>query len=263
MLTPCSHQPVQARDRISAGDCCGRTDPSPRWRARYVDTKPSVRLAAAAPAIIALIVFTALALKTNPNFHGERSIVDCRLIGVVLARCRPSTGSIRHGSAAAGVGFALVAAARFRSVSLVRRPQFFRRLSAATDANGKHNVLREARRHGAQSVDRQTKLIPMAYPHPHQPGGTGDACQRGEARRRSSLSSAWVPARSRVTERQSKHLRSMKSTRWWKKLPATPGCCGGFSAGLFAAHRRSDRRRPYVLRKIPTGLRSVFHSRRL
>ena len=123
------------------------------------------------PAVIALIVCTTLALK---QIQILPTVNDRSLIGGLSALFLLSVGlrPVRF-----GIGLVLLALVSlwypspFGKVLYTGR-SFFGAYRAATDSDGTRNVLFQGTTlHGTQSVDRQTKLMPLAYYHRTGPAG--------------------------------------------------------------------------------------------
>lgn len=123
------------------------------------------------PAVITLIVLITLPLKQIqilPPANDRLLICGLSALFLVAVALRP----VRFGIGL--VALALVSLwypGPFGKVLYSGR-SFFGTYRAATDAEGKRNVLFQGTTvHGAQSIDRQTKLMPLAYYHRTGPAG--------------------------------------------------------------------------------------------
>ena len=123
------------------------------------------------PAVIALIVFITLTLKQIqilPPANGRLLIGGLSGLFLISIGLRP----VRF-----GIGLVLLALVSLWYPSPIGKVlytgrSFFGAYRAATDANGKRNVLFQGTTiHGVQSIDRQTKLMPLAYYHRTSPSG--------------------------------------------------------------------------------------------
>jgi hypothetical protein len=123
------------------------------------------------PAVIALIVLITLALKQMQILPPANDrLLICGLSGLFLL-------AVALRPARFGMGLVLLVLVSlwypspFGKVLYTGR-SFFGAYRAATDTEGKRNVLFQGTTvHGAQSIDRQTKLMPSAYYHRTSPAG--------------------------------------------------------------------------------------------
>ncbi len=137
------------------------------------------------PAVIALVVLITLALKQMqilPPANDRLLICGLSALFLLGVALRP----VRF-----GIGLVLLTLVSLWSPSsfgkvLYTGRSFFGAYRAATDAEGKRNVLFQGTTiHGAQSMDRQTKLMPLSYYHRTSPAAQvllADATRRGAGR---------------------------------------------------------------------------------